>query len=106
MCVGPGNARVHDVADDDHASTLDAAEALPQGQRVQKSLGGVLVGTVAGVDHRRTGTVGAGGPLRDLGAAPELGWRTMSASAPTAYRVLAVSRSDSPCPPTIRWHRR
>ena len=50
--VGPGHPAVQDVADDHHPFALDAAEPLPDGQRIQQRLRGMFVGAVAGVDHR------------------------------------------------------
>ena len=60
--VGTGDPAVQDVADDDDASTVDVSEPLPDGQRVQQRLRRMLVGAVAGVDHRRT-TVSRGRPV-------------------------------------------
>ena len=68
--VGPGDPAVQDVADDDHPATLDVAEPLPQGQRVQQRLRRVLVSAVAGIDHRRSTVRGGrpvGEPLRGTG---------------------------------------
>ena len=63
--VGAGDPAVQDVADDHDAATLDVAEPLPDGQRVQQRLRRVLVGAVAGVDHRRVRRSAAAGPLRE-----------------------------------------
>ena len=94
--VGAGHPAVQDVADDHHPLALDAAEPLPDGQRVEQRLGGVFVGAVAGVDHRRAAVLGRRVHSASCCAAPEAGCRMISASAPAARSVSAVSRSDSP----------
>ena len=43
-----------------------SAEALLQRERVEQSLGGMLVHTVAGVDDRRSGAISSSGPFGDL----------------------------------------
>src|SRR5579884_1992185 len=48
--VGACHAAVGDVADDGHVQILEGAAAVENGARIEQSLGGVLVGAVAGVD--------------------------------------------------------
>ena len=43
---------MQDIAADRNGESFDAAEVAPDGQRVEQRLGRVLVGAVAGVDHR------------------------------------------------------
>ena len=50
--IGAGHPGMQHVADDDDATALDAAEALPDGQRVEQRLGRVFVLPVASVEHR------------------------------------------------------
>jgi hypothetical protein len=61
---------VQDVADDHDALALEPAEPLPDGQRVQQRLGGVLVRAVAGVDDRWSPAARFGRPLRQLVGRP------------------------------------
>ena len=51
--VGAGDPRVQHVADDRHGEPVDASLLLEHRQQVEERLGRVLVGPVAGVDHRR-----------------------------------------------------
>ena len=63
--VGPRHPAVQDVADDHHALALDAAQPLPDGQRIEQRLGRMFVGTVACVDHGRAAVLGSR-PLGEL----------------------------------------
>src|SRR5712692_1491231 len=51
--VGPSNAAVGDVAHDGDHLARELAQLLPQSERVEQRLGGVLVRAVARVDHAR-----------------------------------------------------
>ena len=51
MRVGAGDAAVKDVADDDHAQSLELLLVVGDGERVEQRLRGMLMQSVAGVDH-------------------------------------------------------
>ena len=68
--VGARDAAVGDVAADRHRQPLDAALVAADGERVEERLGRVLVGAVAGIDHRAAHLLGkeldrAGGVVAD-----------------------------------------
>src|SRR5579862_7587699 len=49
--IGTGYAAVENVAEDGDVPAFEFAFAVADGERVEQSLGGVLVGAVAGVEH-------------------------------------------------------
>ena len=64
--VRSSHPAVQDVADNHHPPALDIAEALPDGERVEKCLGGVFVRAVPGIHH-------AGSSPESLRSCPQ-GW--------------------------------
>ena len=50
MNVGAGNAAVLEVAEDGDVEIVDFAEAVADGERIEKALRGMFVCAVAGVD--------------------------------------------------------
>ena len=81
---------MQDVAADRDAQPLDPALAAADGEGVEKRLGRMLVGTVAGVDDRTAHV------SREQATAPLSWWRTTSTSGCMALSVIAVSISVSP----------
>ncbi len=62
--VGQGSGQgvdrpaVLEIADHSNMEPVDPAAGIGHGEQVQQGLGGVLVGSVAGVDHRDLGQIG------------------------------------------------
>ena len=55
--VAPGHPAVEDIPDDGHLQALELFPVFQDGEHVQKSLGGMRMGPVPGVDHHRCGNV-------------------------------------------------
>jgi hypothetical protein len=82
---------MQDVAADRDHEPGDAALVAADGQRVEQRLRRVLVGAVAGIDHRAVDLAG-----EQIATAPAAWWRTTRMSGRIAFSVCAVSISVSP----------